>query len=113
MAYKYKDRYIKVGKAWQDDDGFKHPAQWMRWTDAEKKAKGLVWENDPAAIEPFDTKFYWGRNTDGSLIERKLADENRVDDDGNAIINPTTGKQMVELGLKSIWVAQNKRKCTK
>ena len=28
MAYKYKDRYLKVGKAWQDDDGFKHPYNW-------------------------------------------------------------------------------------
>ena len=108
MVWKYGDVYLKAGTSWTETNGTKHPAQWMRWTDAEKKAKGLVWENDPAAIEPFDTKFYWGRNTDGSLIERKLADENRVDDDGNAINDPITGKQLVQLGLKSIWVIRTK-----
>jgi hypothetical protein len=78
-----------------------HPAQWMRWTDAEKKAKGLTWEDD--VDTSYDDRFYWAKG-----IKRKLADVNVVDDDGNAVIDPTTGKQMIQLGLKSIWVAKTK-----
>jgi hypothetical protein len=42
------------------------------------------------------------------LIERSLTDVNEVDEDGKAIIDSLTGKQMVTLGLKTIWIAQTK-----
>ena len=101
MVWKYGDFYLKAGKSWTETNGTKHPAQWMRWTDAEKKAKGLTWEDD--VDTSYDDRFYWAKG-----IERKLADENRVDDDGNAINDPITGKQLVQLGLKSIWVIRTK-----
>tara|TARA_A100001015_G_scaffold102253_1_gene113597 strand:- start:271 stop:822 length:552 start_codon:yes stop_codon:yes gene_type:complete len=101
MVWKYGDFYLKAGKSWTETDGTKHPAQWMRWTDAEKKAKGLTWEDD--VDTSYDDRFYWAKG-----IERKLADVNVVDDDGNAVIDPMTGKQMVQLGLKSIWVTRTK-----
>ena len=56
MAYKYSGRIIRAGKAWKDNDGIQHPANWMVWGDATKAAKGLVWEDDPAS---FDGRFYW------------------------------------------------------
>ena len=31
-----------------------------------------------------------------------------VDEDGKAVNDPITGKQMVQLGLKSNWIAQTK-----
>jgi hypothetical protein len=43
------------------------------------------------------------------LIERSLTDVNSVDEDGKAVIDPITGKQAIQLGLKSIWIAQTKR----
>ncbi len=102
MAYKYKDRYLKVGKAWQDDDGFKHPYNWSSsWSSDDLTKWGVVIEDD--VDTSFDNRFYWAKG-----IERKLADENVVDDDGKAVIDPTTGKQMVQLGLKSIWVTRTK-----
>ncbi len=101
MVGKYGDVELKVGKSWTETDGNMHPAQWMRWTDAEKKAKGLTWEDD--VDTSYDDRFYWAKG-----IKRKLADVNVVDDDGNAVIDPTTGKQMIQLGLKSIWVAKTK-----
>ena len=102
MAYKYKDRYLKVGKAWQDDDGFKHPYNWSSsWSSDDLTKWGVVIEDD--GDTSFDNRFYWAKG-----IERKLADENVVDDDGKAVIDPTTGKQMVQLGLKSIWVTRTK-----
>lgn len=102
MAYKYKDRYLKVGKAWEDDDGFKHPYNWKSsWSADDLKKWGVTFEKD--IDTSFDDRFYWAKG-----IERKLADENVVDKDGKALIDPITGKQMVNLGLKSIWVTKTK-----
>ena len=102
MAYKYKDRYLKVGKAWTDDENFKHPYNWQSsWSADDLKKWGVTVEAD--VDTSFDERFYWSKG-----VERKLADENVVDDDGKAVIDPITGKQMVQLGLKSIWVTRTK-----
>ena len=47
MPWKHNNIAIKAGKAWSDKDGVQHPANWMIWTDPEKKAKGLTWEDEP------------------------------------------------------------------
>ena len=108
MPWKHNGREIKIGKAWIADDGTQHPAVWMRWSSEKKTAEGLTWEDPPKSQESFDNKFYSARKTDGSLIEKSLTDINAVDEDGKAIIDPITGKQVVILGLKSIWVAKTK-----
>ena len=109
MPWKKSDgTYIKEGKGWVGVDGTKFPSVWRRFSNAELKSFGLTWEDPPASQEPFDSKFYWGRNTDGTLIEKSITDVNEVDADGKAIIDPLTGKQMVTLGLKTIWIAQTK-----
>ena len=107
MPWKYKDRIVCAGKAWVDDNGIKHPNVWMRWTDAEKKAFGLTWEDPPASEAPFDNRFYDGRKTDGTLIPKSLTDVNEVDEDGKALLDDG-GKQIVTLGLKSSAIAQAK-----
>ena len=109
MPWKHNGRIIRVGKAWVSDSGVKHPSVWMRWSSSEKTNNGLTWEDPPASEAPFDNRFYWGRQTDGTLIERSLADVNEVDSDGNAIIDPRTNQQAVTLGLKSIWITQTKQ----
>jgi len=91
MAYKYSGRIIRAGKAWVDNDGIQHPANWMVWDDATKAAKGLVWEDEPAS---FDGRFYWSAG-----VAKALDDVNAVDEDGNAI-NDADGNQIVTLGLK-------------
>ena len=108
MPWKHNGKIIKVGKSWVDDNKIRHPSNWMIWSDSAKKDKGLVWENPPASEAPFDNKFYWGRKKDGSLIERSLTDEKSVDESGKPIIDPMTGEQAVQLGLKSIWIAKTK-----
>ena len=100
MAWKYNDTYIRAGRSWQDENGITHPKNWMIWSDEEKAAAGLVWENDP---EPFDNRFYAGRNADGSLIEKNLDDINEVDEDGNPLM--FDGEQLVTKGLKSNAIA--------
>lgn len=46
--WKHNGREIRVGKSWTSDDGLKHPSNWAVWSDDEKAAFGLVWEDDPA-----------------------------------------------------------------
>ena len=87
MAYKYNGKVIRAGRAWTGIDGVQHPRNWMIWSDAEKTAAGLVWEDDPA---PFDNRFYWAAD-----LPRALDDV--TDEDGN-----------VTLGLKSQHKAQTK-----
>ena len=102
MAYKYKDRTLKVGKAWQDDEGFSHPYNWSSsWSADDLKKWGVTVEADVDIS--YDNRFYHSKG-----IEKKIADENVVDLDGKAVNDPITGKQMVQLGLKSVWVAQTK-----
>ena len=99
MAYKYGHKTIRTGKAWTDNDGIQHPANWGSWSDEQKTAAGLVWEADPA---PYDNRFWWDANT-----PKKLDDTNEVDADGNAILDHN-GNQLVTLGLKSVWKAITK-----
>jgi hypothetical protein len=102
MAYKYKDTYLKVGKAWQDDDGFKHPYNWASsWSADDLKKWGVTIEKD--VDTSFDNRFYWAKG-----IERKLEDVNVTDDDGKAVIDPITGKQQVQRGLKYQWIERTK-----
>ena len=102
MPWKYSGRIIRVGKAWADNNGTQYPAVWNNYSADEKAAIGLTWEDEVAA---HDNRFYWGRNADGSLIPRSLADTLWVDDDGNAVNDPMTGEQGKTLGLKSNAIA--------
>ena len=73
MAWKYGDITLRVGKAWVDDDNFKHPHTWVKWSAIEKKDWGLVWEDDPTPLAPFDRFYYSGYDADGNLVGRTLA----------------------------------------
>ena len=94
MAWKLNNKTIRAGRAWTDNNGVQHPKTWMRWSDAEKTAAGLVWEADPA---PYDNRFWWDANT-----AKALDDVNEVDSDNNPILDEN-GDQLVTLGLKSVW----------
>lgn len=91
MAWKYNDRTIRVGRSWTDDNNIVHPTNWAVWSDADKTAAGLVWENDPA---PYDNRFYWDANT-----ARDIDDSNAVDKDNNPVLDED-GNQVVNRGLK-------------
>ena len=101
MPWKHNGRTIKVGKAWVSDSGVKHPSVWMRWSSSEKTNNGLTWEDPPASEAPFDNRFYWGRQTDGTLIERSLTDINEVDSD--EVINRTLNTNNPE-NNESLWI---------
>jgi|TARA_Y100000114_G_scaffold36153_1_gene31676 hypothetical protein len=100
MPWKLGDKIIREGRSWSND-GVTHPTNWAIWSDADKKAAGLTWEDPP---ESFDNRFYWDAKT-----PKALDDVNEVDDDGKAIIDPITGKQLVTKGLKTIHIEQTKQ----
>lgn len=94
MPWKYNDKIIKEGRSWTNDDGIQHPRNWAIWSDEDKAANGLVWEEEPAQ---FDSRFWWDANT-----PKALDDVNEVDKDGNPVLD-IDGEQVVTLGLKSQW----------
>mgnify|MGYP001415391272 CR=1 FL=1 len=109
MPWKYGDKIIKEGRGWTDNDGTKHPYNWNIWSDADKKTAGLTWEDPPASEAPYDNRFYWGRQDDGTLIPKSLTDVKAVDGDNKAVIDPITGKQLVTKGLKTVYIEQTKQ----
>ncbi len=104
MPWKYSGRILRPGKAWTDNNGNQHPGVWMRYSSSQKSTFGIVWEDAAASEEPFDNRFYHGRQADGTLIPRSLTDINKVDEDGNPV-NDADGNQLVTLGLKSNAIA--------
>ena len=104
MPWKYNGATLRVGKEFTGADGTQYSKVWMRYSDSEKAAIGITWEDPPASEAPFDNRFYWGRQADGSLIPRSLTDINEVDEDGEAV-NDDDGNQIVTLGLKSNAIA--------
>jgi hypothetical protein len=64
MPYLYNGKIIREGRSWTDDAGVKHPTNWASWSDAEKVAKGLVWQDPPAA---YDNRFWWDAATPKAL----------------------------------------------
>ena len=108
MPWKHNHKILKPGKAWTDTNGTLHSALWMRYDNAWKTKYNIVWEDDPASQAPYDSRFYSGRELDGTLIPRSLTDINVVDADGKPV-NDSNGNQIVTRGLKTTWVAQTKR----
>ena len=109
MPWKKKDgTIIKAGQGWTDDNNIVHPSNWMIWSDTYKKAVGLTWEDPPASEAPFDNRFYWGRQTDGSLIEKKLVDEDAKDNDGKQLYEQDGKTKLINEGLKTTWIRQTK-----
>ena len=100
MAYKYNGKVIRAGRAWSDDNGTQHPANWMRMSDERKVEIGLVYEADPDTS--YDNRFYWSKG-----VERALDDVNEVNDDNTPMLD-IDGNQVVTKGLKSNAIAQVK-----
>ena len=95
MPWKLGNKIIREGRSWSND-GVTHPANWAIWSDADKKAAGLAWEDPPAS---FDNRFYWDAST-----PKALDDVNAVDENDKAILDEK-GEQVVTVGLKSQWKA--------
>ncbi|MBR52169.1 hypothetical protein CMK19_00195 [Candidatus Poribacteria bacterium] len=95
MAFKLDGKTLPVDVAFTSN-GINYPANWLRLTTLdEKKAIGITEVADPVW---YDRRFYWGVDN-----PKRLVDENAKDDDGN-LLKDSDGKQIVNEGLKTIWV---------
>ena len=103
--------FVADGKVIPVDSPFtlgdlQYPANWLRLaTEEQKAAAGISWVPDP---EPYDGRFYWGRDNAGSLIPKRLEDEPAVDENDDPILD-ADGEQVINKGLKSQFIAEQKQ----
>ena len=100
MGFLLNGQPLRVGRPFTDADGVQYPSNWLRLaSEADKAAIGITWEADPA---PVDTRFYWDHD-----LPKRLEDEPAVDEDGDPVLDDD-GVQVINTGLKTVWVAQQK-----
>ena len=101
MGFLINGQPLSVGRPFTDANGTQYPSNWLRLASEEEKAAiGITWEADPA---PVDTRFYWDHD-----LPKRLEDEPAVDEDGNPVLDEN-GVQLINQGLKTQWVAQQKQ----
>jgi hypothetical protein len=97
---------IRPGKAWTDENGIQHPANWYTWSAAEKAAHGIT----EIVQQPHpDSRLYtWSYNDDGTVnsTPKALEDTPNVDKNGTPIFDPDTMTQTVTPGVKSNLIAE-------
>ena len=97
--WKYNGKSISVGKAWVDDNGIQHPANWHIWSATEKAAAGVV---EIIEDTPPDSRLYnWSMDSDGKInsTAKSLANINEVDANGDPLLDED-GNQVVTHGVK-------------
>jgi len=97
--WKYNGRTIRTGKAWTDDNGVQHPANWHIWSPSDKNAAGVV---EVVEETPPDSRLYnWSMDSNGKIAKtaKSLTDVNEVDGSGNPILDEN-GDQIVTRGVK-------------
>ena len=114
MAWKYTGRIIRIGRSWTNNDGVTHPRNWASvWSDEDKTAAGLVWEDEPAS---FDSRFYWSADIPKALDDVNETWTQKEVDNGQAPEGTSAGdpkldiegNQIVTLGLKTQAIKQAK-----
>ena len=99
MAFKLNDKILPLDAPFTSN-GINYPANWLRLSSAdERKDIGIT----EVADEPtYDQRFYWGVDNPKLLI-----DEDVKDKDGN-LVKDSDGKQIVNEGLKTKWIREQK-----
>ena len=100
MAYLLNGQPLAVGRQFKDAEGRQYPANWLQLsTIADRARLGITEVADP---ERYDQRFYFGVGN-----PKALEDVNEVDENGDAVLD-ADGNQVVNKGLKSVWVAKQK-----
>lgn len=97
----YNGKTIKEGKAWTDDNGIQHPANWHVWSKQEKEDIGLV---EVIPQTPPDSRLYrWSQNADGTITStpKELEDVSVTDPDTGSPVLDEKGNQLVQFGVKT------------
>jgi len=101
MAFQLDSKPLAVDVAFKTSDGTQYPANWLRLATADEKKK--IGISEVADEATYDQRFYWGVGN-----AKRLTDENAKDLDGN-LIKDEDGNQVVNDGLKTQWVRQQKQ----
>ena len=101
--WKYKSKFIQVGRSWTDDNGRKFPANWNSMTRKQKERVGLVWKTVPPPAA-FDKRFYYSAGKPRPLEDKPVVDEM------NKPVLGEDGKQIIEKGLKNKAISAAKKK---
>lgn len=104
---------LAVDTAFTDADGTQYPANWLRLSTAEDKARLGITEV-PDVNMNFDNRFYWAKD-----LPKALDDKLEAKEDGSPLYVQVydeatknmvdTDKQVVTKGLKSNFIAQVKQ----
>ena len=86
MPWKLGERTIREGFSWTDNNGVTHPYNWSIWSDEEKTAAGLKWENGPAS---YDKRFYSSANTPKDLNSLKEQYKHVTKNTANSLLQET------------------------
>ena len=101
MAFKLDGNPLAVDVAFSHND-IQYPANWLRLSTLdEKTALGIT---EVADSPTYDSRFYWGDGT-----ARTVDDVNATDENGD-LVKDENGDQVVILGVKSVFKAQEKAK---
>ena len=98
MPWKYNNIIIREGRSWTNNDGIQHPRNWSIWSDEDKVANGLVWEEPEATV---DNRFYWSANN-----PKELEDQVVIDLQTSVTSTDEFGNVMYTDGLKTVWKNQ-------
>ena len=94
--WKYKNKDIRPGKSWRDDNGVLHPSNWNIWS-ADYKASMGITEIIPDT--PPDSRLYnWSMDSDGKITSTAKA----LDDSDEVPGLKTTLKNKVKKQQKSL-----------
>ena len=100
MSYKLDGKTLSINKGFTHDE-VQYPRNWLQnSTQEDKDELGITWEDDP--VRANDT-YYWNGEIDNP---KALEDVNAVDEDGVAIMDEDTDKQLVTHGLKHTMTQQ-------
>tara|TARA_R100000734_G_C3215114_1_gene28757 strand:- start:20 stop:502 length:483 start_codon:yes stop_codon:yes gene_type:complete len=86
MPWKLGERTIREGFSWTDNNGITHPYNWSIWSNEEKTAAGLTWENGPALYNP---RFYSSANVPRDLDALKHQYKQSTKTKANALLQET------------------------
>ena len=101
MGFLLNGQPLAVGRPFTDADGTQYPSNWLRLaSEDEKAAIGITWEADPALV---DSRFYWDHD-----LPKSLEDQPVFDLEGEPVLD-ADGVQIINTGLKTEWVAQQKQ----
>jgi hypothetical protein len=98
--WKYKNKDIRPGKSWRDDNGVLHPSNWNIWS-ADYKASMGITEIIPDT--PPDSRLYnWSMDSDGKITSKAKALDDSGSGDDKVPGLKTTLKNEVKKQQKSL-----------